>query len=431
MCADTITSGCPAGGLGGLFDPFRDPYLADPYSFLARARAEEPVFHAPDIDYWVVTRYDDIRAVFRDPDTYSAQIAQAPIRPFAPSVLRLLKEGNFGAEPVMSNCDRPKHTRIRKHTSRAFTSRRVAVLEPEIRRLADLFIDGFIADGRADLVRQMVYDLPALVILIMLGIPDKDVAEIKSWSSKRLMLTWGRLDEAEQLREARGLLDYWHYCVRHVQRKMAEPGDDFPSDLIAVRAGEDTVLTVNEITNIVFGLLIAGHETTTSSSANAVRALLTHRHAWEALCLDPSLIPDAVEELLRYDTSVISWRRRTLKPVEIAGVAIPEGANLLLMLGSANRDPAQFPEPDVLDIRRENAKDHISFGIGIHFCFGAPLARLELRVILEHLTRRLPEMRLAEQSYSYPPNTSFRGPEHLWVEWPVTSPASRPSEPSS
>jgi cytochrome P450 len=253
----------------------------------------------------------------------------------------------------------------------------------------------------------------------MLGIPDEDVAMIKTWSSNRLNLTWGRLSEEEQLDQVEGLIEYWHYCIAHVDKKLENPGDDFPSDLLAVRDGDDEILSVNEIVNIVYGLLIAGHETTTSSSANAVRSLLEDGDAWRELCDNLDLVTNAVEEMLRFNTSVISWRRRTLKPVTINGVDIPEDSKLLMMLASANHDADIFPEPDKIDLHRENAKDHLSFGIGIHFCFGAPLARLELRIILEQLTRRLPGMKLVEgQSFSFNANTSFRGPLALHVEWP-------------
>jgi cytochrome P450 len=168
----------------------------------------------------------------------------------------------------------------------------------------------------------------------------------------------------------------------------------------------------------VYGLLIAGHETTTSMSANAVVTLMEQRESWDRLCADPAAIPNAVEELLRFNSSVITWRRKAMQAVQVAGVQIPEGANLLLALCSGNRDDAHFPEPESFDIGRENAKTHLSFGFGIHYCLGAPLARLELRVILEEMTRRMPSLRLVPgQTWTFPPNTSFRGPGELWVEW--------------
>jgi cytochrome P450 len=172
------------------------------------------------------------------------------------------------------------------------------------------------------------------------------------------------------------------------------------------------------VTQIVYELLFAGHETTTGLISNALRQLLTHRHAWEEICRDASLIPNAVEEVLRFDSSVIAWRRQTTQAVEIGGVPVPAGANLLLLLGSANRDPAVFKDAEHFDIHRQNAKEHLSFGQGAHYCLGAPLARLEARVVLAELSARLPSLRLVPgQSPRFRPNTTFRGPLALLVEW--------------
>jgi cytochrome P450 len=165
---------------------------------------------------------------------------------------------------------------------------------------------------------------------------------------------------------------------------------------------------------------LAGHETTTSLLGNAFRQLLTERHTWEAICHDPTLIPNAIEEVLRLDSSVITWRRKTRQAVDIGGVAVPANANALLLLGAANRDPTVFEYPNRFDIHRANAKEHLSFGHGTHFCLGAPLARLEARVVLEELSARLPQLRLMPgQTFRFQPNTSFRGPLSLLVEWDV------------
>jgi cytochrome P450 len=203
-----------------------------------------------------------------------------------------------------------------------------------------------------------------------------------------------------------------------VARRTQDPRDDFTSDLILARDGEMPALNSQEMTTIVYGLLLAGHETTTSLLANALRRLLTDLDAWKEIGRDSSLIPNAIEEVLRLDSSVIAWRRKTTQAVEIGSVPVPADANLLLLLGSANRDPAVFENPDRFDIYRTNAKDHLSFGHGVHYCLGAPLGRLEARVVIEVLSERLPGLRLVpEQKLPFQPNTSFRGPLSLLVEW--------------
>jgi cytochrome P450 len=408
---------CPVTGIGREFNPFVDPYLAEPYEFWLRARKEEPVFYSTDLDYWVVTRYEDIKAIFADTKTYSASITQSPIKPLAPEVVQLLQTGGLKPKAVLSNADAPDHTRIRKHAWQAFTPKRVVEVELDIRGLVTRYIDQIEGAGRADLVRQMFYELPVLVLFIFLGMPERDVANVKTWARNRLMLTWGRLSDEEQMANASGLLDYWRFTEDYIQGLVANPPDNYVGDLIRVSQTNENELSIQEITNVVYGLLIAGHETTTSMSANAIVTLMRHREAWERMCADPTLIPNAVEELLRFDSSVITWRRKAVKAVEIAGVPIPEGAKLLLALCSGNRDDAHFPEPERFDIKRENAKTHLSFGFGIHYCLGAPLARLELKIILEELTRRLPLLRLVPgQSWKFPANTSFRGPARLLVE---------------
>jgi cytochrome P450 len=171
-----------------------------------------------------------------------------------------------------------------------------------------------------------------------------------------------------------------------------------------------------EITSVAYGLSFAGHETTTNLTSNAVRRLLENRDQWDALCADPALIPNAVEEVLRFDTSVIAWRRRTTRAVRLGDTDIPAGARLLLMLGGAGRDAARFPDPERFDVHREDAGRHLAFGKGIHFCLGAPLARMEVRIVLELLTAAAPDLELVgDQRLDFPPNVSFRGPSQLWL----------------
>lgn len=404
-------SACPVSDTGAAYRPFDH---AGMYAVLEAARQREPVFHCPEINYWVVTRREDVLAILHDPDRYSAAIALSPVKPMPDRVLAYLRDSGYRAEATQVSTDRPRHTRIRKFAAPLLSLKAFRRIEPEIRRVVAQACDALEGRDRVDLVADFAYELPARVIFLVLGIPDGDTPRIKKWADDRLLLTFGELDDDAQMRAAEQMLDYWKYCVAMVEDRKLNPGDDYASHLLAARDGDDSRLTENEIASLVFGLLLAGHETTSNMAANALHALLTHRDQWQALCDEPALILNAVEECLRFASSVVCWRRRTLAPVEIRGVAVPEGSNILLSLGSANHDEAHFDAPEGFDIRRPNARDHLSFGNGIHTCLGAPLARIELRIILEELTRRFPGMRLAEAG---PPDMirtiAFRGPTRL------------------
>ena len=409
--ASTSPSKCPFAELGDNFNLSNQDLAA----VMRNARSQEPVTYLEEIDFWAVTRHADIKQILNDTENFSAEITLNPLLPLHDSVVEFLKQRKFAVFPVLSNNTTESHPRIRRQTQRAFSPVRIKKLESYIRQLVHEAVDSFEQDKHADLVGQMVYELPALVLFKLLGIPDEDVAEIKGWADKRLLLTFGKLDEAGQLEAAREIADYWDYCVQHVQRKVREPGDDLPSDMLA---NSDEPLSHEEITCVMFGLLLAGHETTTNASANTLHVLLEHRDAWTAICEDPGKIPDAIEESLRYRPSVVAWRRLVRQPVTVAGVDLEPGSRLLLFLASANRDENLFEDGETYDIERKNARDHIAFGFGQHFCLGAPLARYELQIILEELSQRLPNLRLSESCEYNPIETiQFRGPQTLNVVW--------------
>lgn len=407
----------PAGPGYRAFDPFAADYLRDPYPYLARARAEAPAFFAPDLDMWVVTRYADIEAIFTDPGTYSAAIAQDPVFPLADRARDALRDGGFRAGATMSNCDPPKHTRIRRHNLRAFSARRTAALEPKVRAKAEELVGRMLGRRRFDLVEDLSFPLPAYMIFTLIGFPPEDTEMLKSWCGNRMAFSWGRPSPEEQTEIATGMARYWRYCERFVADRLADPRDDFTSDHVRAHREDPAALSVDEIIGVIYGLSFAGHETTTNLTSNTVRRLLEHRDQWDALCADPSLITNAVEEALRFDTSVVAWRRTATRDVRIGGVGVPAGAKLMLLLASADRDPDRFADPDTFDVHRADAARHLAFGKGIHFCLGAPLARLQVRIVLELLTRLAPDVALVpDQELEFPPNISFRGPRQLLLQ---------------
>ncbi|MCY4547337.1 MAG: cytochrome P450 [Defluviicoccus sp.] len=411
-------SGCPASALAAGFEPFSQSYLADPYPFFARARREEPVFYSPETGYWVVARHADIVAVFRDPGTFSAALARHPVTPLCPAAAEMRDGLDIAIEPSLVDEDPETHLKHRRIFGDAFTPKRVNEVEPRIRAIVTRYIDRFAGDGHAELVSQMLYEVPALAIFIFLGAGDEDAVFVKRLGSTRAVVNWGRPGEAEQVAMMRDMGEHWAFTRDLVDAALEEPGDNYLGDMVRLHRDDPSRFTVNYLYNVMFLMQFAGHETTTQASANGLKALLSDRAQWERLCREPALIPGAVEEILRYDTSIFAWRRIATRDAEIGGTAIPAGAKILLLLGSGSRDEAVFPGGETFDIERPDAKRHLAFGNGAHFCMGAPLARLEMRIILEELTRRLPGMRLvAGQGWEYVPTLTFRGVQKLRVEW--------------
>jgi len=264
-----------AAELASRFDPFRDPYLGDPYPFFAEARAACPIFYSPALDYWIVTRYADVRRIFQAPKLFSAANALSPISPLCPQAQSILAQGRFSADPVLTNADPPAHTRVRRLANIAFTPRRVATMESFIRELTTRFMRERFVNGRVDLIRALAWELPALVVFRVLGVPDRDVPRVKSGAESRLLFMFGHPDKEQQIDLAGGMATFWNYAQELVEARSTEPRDDFTSDLILARDHEVPALSRHEVTTVVFGLLLAGHDTTTSLIGNALRRMLT------------------------------------------------------------------------------------------------------------------------------------------------------------
>jgi cytochrome P450 len=410
----TTVHGCP---VDESFDPLSPEFLADPYAVMAAMPlAETPIFFAPSIGYYVISRYADIEEVFRDPAAYSAAAAQVPLVPLVAEAQQILLAGGHKPQPSMVSLDEPEHARLRKPAARAFSMKRVTAMIPAIEATAAELLDSVSTQAEFDLVATLAFPLPANIVFALMGVPEQDYAELKRWCGFRLALGWGRPVPEDQVEIATNMAAYRGYIRDLVGAKVREPGDDLATDLIAIHDEAPDRLTLEEVSSILFSLSIAGHETTTGLISNTARRLLEDPARWAEVVTEPELIPGAVEESLRYDPSVAVWRRVTTRPVKLAGIDLPGGARLFLWLAAAGRDAAAFAEPDRFDVHRPDAERHLAFGKGLHFCLGANLGKLEAQIAIAELTRRHPHLRLApDQELTFHPNISFRGPQVLKV----------------
>jgi cytochrome P450 len=290
-------------------------------------------------------------------------------------------------------------------------------MEPRVRAILAEILDAIDATAPFDLVANLTFPLPATVVFSFIGVPEQDYEQLKGWCGHRAALAWGRPSPDEQVEHARNMTAYRRYLRELVAAKATDRGSDFASALLAIHDEDPEQLTHEEIASILFSLSFAGHETTNYLIGNLVRRLLEDPARWDAVVMDPGLIPGAVEETLRFDPCVPAWRRVTKRSATLGGVGLPEGAKLFLWLAAAGRDGSVFPEPDQFELRRGNAKRHLAFGKGIHFCIGSALGKLEAELALAALIRAFPRLRLVpDQQLTFHPNISFRGPQALWVQ---------------
>ncbi|OCI90892.1 cytochrome [Agrobacterium sp. 13-626] len=394
-------------------------YQLDPAECLRWSREHEPVFYSPKLGYYVVTRYDDIRDIFRDNITFSPSIALEKITPSSAESQQVLQSYDYGMNRTLVNEDEPAHMERRRVLMHSFDPAQLAEHEPMVRRLAKEYVDRIINSGEADLVEDMLWEVPLSVALHFLGVPEEHMGKLREYSIAHTVNTWGRPTPDEQVEIAHKVGKFWQLAGRALE-KMRESPEGHGWMRYAIRRQKDVpdVVTDSFLHSMMMAIIVAAHETTAHASANAIHNLLKTRPLWDELCANPSLIPNAVEECLRLVGSVAAWRRITTRDTVVGGVSIPAGSRLLMVSASANHDPRQFENPDSLDLYRDNTTDHLTFGYGSHQCMGKNIARMEMRIFIEELTRRLPHMELVpDQTLSYVPNTSFRGPENLRVRW--------------
>lgn len=399
------------------YNPFDPAFTAEPFPFYARARRESPVFYAKLFGAWIVTRHDDIMTVFKDPETFSSLLTLTPPVPWPPAMMEVLSKG-YPMPPGLINSDPPEHNRIRSLFAAAFTPRRIAELEPRIRTIANELVDGFVSAGQVDLVPHFSYALPYAVICELLGIPKADREMVKRLHDEWILSTNPTLPLERLLECGRNIVAYQKYYAAMLEDRKANPRDDLTTAMVNARISGETPFTVPEMILQMMVLLSAGHETTTNLISSLLLLLLQHPEELRALERDPGLLSNILEEALRHSSPNQMFQRTTTRAVVLGGKEIPKGARVLLVFASGNRDSAVFTNPDTFTSHRQNENRHLAFGYGIHYCIGAPLARLEARVALEVLRKRLPGLRLPEGFVpQYASNFFMRGPASLPLVW--------------
>jgi len=395
------------------FAPADVAFIADPYPDYAELREHAPVLYDEPTDHWLVSRFEDVDALLRDRrfgrtflhvGTHEDMGRPTPPDWHAP-FWDLINAGILDMEP-------PDHTRVRKLVAKAFTPRFVEELRPRVQGIVDGLIDEVSGAGEFDLLPTLAEPLPVTVIAEMLGVPEADRHLLRPWSADIVKMYELNPSIDSQQDAVRASVEFATYLRGLARERRGDPGDDLISGLVHV-VDEGETLTEDELVGTCVLLLNAGHEATVNSTLLGWWALFRHPERLKELRADHSLIPSAIEELLRFQTPLPLFERWVLEPFELHGVRIPKGAELGLLFDSANHDPSVFEEPDLLRLDRK-PNPHLTFGAGIHFCLGAPLGRMELQISFRALLERFPELELVEEP-RFKPNYIIRGLEGLRV----------------
>lgn len=388
--------------------------LSDPYPFYDQLRQEDPVRWSDAFNGWLLARYADVKAALHDPRLVSNERVSA-------NMDRLPETGDVDMRPFsrilaqwIINLDPPDHTRLRALVNKEFTPRMMESLRPSIQETVDQLLDAVEHNGEMEVLGDFAFPLSAIVISRMLGVPDQERDQFKQWTDDihAFLGSTHLLPQQAELAQV-GMLAIRDYIREIASRRREQPTTDLISTLLMAEERGD-MLTEDELFALCINILIAGYETTMSLIANGLLLLLQNGDQLQKLRDNPSLIGTGIEEFLRYETPLQNQDRVAREDLEIGGMPIRKGQRVILLLGSANRDAAQFPDPDRLDItRQDNA--HLAFGYGFHFCVGAPLARVESQIAINTILRRLPMLRLANPAVEWRENVAIRNPKALRV----------------
>jgi cytochrome P450 len=371
-------------------NPFDPKLLADPWDYYRRVREQAPVYREPNTGVFLISSFAAVGEVLRDWERFSNRFARAMggLGQQAPEVLEVARRG-YPPVDTMLTADPPEQKRFRKLVNKAFSAKRVDALEDCVEEIANELVDRFAGRGRVELLAEFAQPLPLTVIAEQLGAPREDLARFRKWTDGFVAQLSGVADLTGQVAAARLIVEFQHYFAARLEERLEEPHDDIISDIVHAHVEGERSLDVTEMLSILQQLLVAGNETTASAIVEGIWLLIQHPDQLERVQRDPALIPNLVEEVLRLATPTANMWRVCTQDSEIAGVKIPAGAMCMVRFAAANRDPAQFLEPDRFDVTRANAAEHLAFGQGIHHCLGAALARKEMKLAFRTLLARL------------------------------------------
>jgi len=401
------------GFLFGRYNPWHPDHRRNPYPDYRRLRDEAPVYRHPLLRNWIVSRYDDVAELLRD-KRLSADRRELPLAKLLERIFTTDPEFLGFVNNNLLNIDGADHARLRGLVSKAFTPRRVEALRPRIEAVVEDLLDAVEPAGEMELVRDFAHPLPVVVIAELLGVPVRDREAFRRWSETLVQILDPLSGEGGLAPVEQAVRELGAYFRGMLAERRAAPRDDLLSAMIAAEESGRS-LDEAELISLCGLILAAGHETTTNLIANGVRALLAHPGERKRLAEDPALLAPAVEEMLRFDSPVQFTERVVREDLEFRGRRFRRNQLVWVLLGSANRDPAQFAEPDRLDVGRSENR-HLAFGLGNHFCLGAPLARLEAQVALSVLLRRFPELHGDPEPAAWRPSAVLRGPVALPLE---------------
>jgi cytochrome P450 len=408
--------------------------VACPHEVFRPMREEAPLHFIEETGCYAVTRFDDVLEIVRDPVQFSSRMPTGPhagaalmarigeVAATSPELAAVVGKAFSRSSSVLLSADPPDHGRQRRLVNTAFGPRRVGAMESEIESIANRLVDEFVGRGEVELVHEFAVGLPLTVIAKALGVEDRDLATFKRWSDVLVVLVGNHKPSVEQITEyVHVLVEFADYFTEKIEQRRVAPKDDLITDVVQARIkeadGSETELTVPEMLSMFQQFLVAGNETTTKLIASMMRLLMENREVMDAIRADPSLADRFVDEALRLETPVQGLYRQANVDTEVGGCPVAAGSHLWVLYASANRDASVFPEPDRVDLSRDNLKQHLAFSQGPHYCIGASLARAEGRVAVQTLLKRLANIELhpTKNTFTYESSYVLHGLQQLWL----------------